>query len=130
MFLLKWHEPDVWNTATFDEAITKSGNRIPIGLPKTGKTECLRTNAGRIATIDVALNYETGKIPPVPAQATVALDHFEHGMDDRVVVKFKPSLLDDLIAAGKNILIVTTVDPVFYFENALEEPTNGKTEMA
>jgi hypothetical protein len=122
MFLLNWHEPDVWNNTTLPEAITRGGDRILVGLPRSGKTEYLRSNAGKIAIIDVAVESQGRTVGTVPSEQMVALDHFEYGMTDQMITRWKLSLLEDLVTAGKTILIVTTLDPAFYFENVTEEP--------
>jgi hypothetical protein len=129
MFLLKWRESEVWNKTTLPEAIGRTGNRILVGLPKAGKTEFLRNNSGTVGTIDVAVASQIEKKPPVPSQQTVALDHFEYGMFDHAITKWKLACLEELVQAGKSILIVTTIDPGFYFENAAEDPWRESETM-
>jgi hypothetical protein len=124
MFLLKWSISEEWGTTTLAEAVMRGSHAILVGLPCSGKTAWLTTNAATVGTIDVATASGTGTATATPIQALVALDHFEYGMADGIVMRWKLALLEQLASAGKKILIVTTVDPEFYFENAAEGATD------
>jgi hypothetical protein len=123
MFLLNWHEPIVWNRTTMPEAIARKGNRVLVGLPRSGKTEFLVANGGSVAAIDVATAYKRMQPPAMPVQQSVALDHFERATSHPTAMHWALELLEKLIAAKKTILIVTTIDPTFYLKNPPEKPS-------
>jgi hypothetical protein len=105
-----WHEA-AWRETTLADAIANEKNAILVGLPKSGKTDSLTGNRKDIAIVDVATLSKN--ISP-PEAKIVILDHFEYRMYDAAVVSRKLTLLEALHGKGKTVLIVTTIDPVFY----------------
>jgi hypothetical protein len=69
-------------------------------------------------------------------EPVVAIEHFDYGNDNQDANRKKLDILETLVALepGKHVLIVTTVDPVFYFgdqaqlghRTSLEEVTPGQ----
>jgi len=54
--------------------------------------------------------------------SVVALDHFEYGMDDEQANLQKLEILEYLVFGRKRkVIIVTTIDPEFWFESALDD---------
>jgi hypothetical protein len=137
MFVLKWNLRDAWESTDLTRAVDKGQSVILVGLPTSGKTAWLTSSSARVGTIDVAVNSTQPTVPPLPSQTIVALDHFEYGATDPVVARWKIALLEQLSGAGKTILIVTIVDPLFVTADAAQEsasesakPGSGPSEAA
>ncbi|HEX6821022.1 MAG TPA: hypothetical protein VF123_03110 [Candidatus Sulfotelmatobacter sp.] len=122
MFLLTWKEPEVWDYTTLPLAIRRAGRLILVGLPRSGKTESLDSLRKGVGIIDVAIASKSRTSVDVPTDSTIVLDHFEYRMSNRTIMSWKLNLLRRLIELKKNILIVSTVDPVFYIKSWTEEP--------
>ena len=112
MFLLKSQVLDEWQALTIAEAIAGTINCILISQPRSGKTESLMGEKN-IAIIDVAVALSTSV--PLPTATVVALDHFECGLAQGTQRQSLLELLGALLKANKKVLIVTTVDPRFWF---------------
>jgi hypothetical protein len=143
MFLLKWQldEPDPgrekratwnlsrWTTTTLQDAIKTNKNSILVGLPGTGKTAALADTAEDVEIVDVVSTID-GPLPWV-SRKTVVVDHFEHLMSDPAALQWKLDLLERLLGSAERIIIVTTVDPVFFLNSTGDELTaEGENPLA
>jgi hypothetical protein len=102
-----------------DEAITS--NSLVLGEPGSGKTEQLkrREDTYTVNVAKVALEGSWAKVPKEVRKSgrdIVALDHFEFKMDDAECSRAELTLLEDLLYTQKRtVVIVSAVDPSFYF---------------
>jgi hypothetical protein len=128
MFLLKWKtnsngglgEPpdewhrDQWLSITLENAIAAGNNSILVGPPASNKTQWLADHAKNAWNVDMS---NAPQFLMIPAGARIAvLDHFEHEMGQRSVMRGKLRILEQLLHAQITVLIITTVDPAFYLK--------------
>jgi hypothetical protein len=117
MFLMNIKIAERLPEITLDDALTKAGNFLLLSLPLTGKTKLLEQR-NDIVLVDIAtsvgktLDLSSGDMP-------VVLDHFEFRMDSKEANRWKLELLEKLVVRQRRkVIIVTTIDPLFYFEAA------------
>jgi len=113
-----WHR-DAWPEITVAEAVAKVTSCILVRLPSSGETEWPTGNADKLEVIDIAATSNT----TTPSTAKIILlDHFEYGMADSSVMQWKLALLEELLSIDKTVLIVTTIDPLFYLDDMANDP--------
>jgi hypothetical protein len=117
-----WHR-DAWTERTFGMAVTRDQDCILIVLPCSQRADWFSGPSRDVKVVDVAASAQQDI--PVPSEATVVLDRFEYGMSDESIMSWKLTFLERLLSASKKIFIVTTIDPVFWIENAEEAATRG-----
>jgi hypothetical protein len=121
-FLLEVETCTPWD----DVAFVEGRNVIASGLPFSGKSDFLRKYEGRTQVIDIVMAQRTGRWnPPLDVHPFVVLDHFDYRMDDREINACKLKLLETLVffnGSGKTIIILTTIDPIFYL---FEQPVDS-----
>jgi hypothetical protein len=113
-----WHR-DAWPEITVGDAVDK-GNCILVRLPSLGTTDWQFKNSDKVAVLDLAVTYNAATPPIV---GIVLLDHFEHGMTNPSRMQSRLALLEELLTANKKVVIVTTIDPVYYLDDAANDST-------
>jgi hypothetical protein len=143
MFLLKWDMQELqpgsdkydglhlsqWSTSTLKDAVKANGNSILVGLPGTGKTASLGNAAAGVHVVDVVSTVKK----PIPSfsRKTVVVDHFEHLMSDPKALQWKLTLLETLLASAERVVVLTTIDPVFFLNSTGDEITeNAENPLA
>jgi hypothetical protein len=98
-----------------------AANVLVLGEPGSGKSERLRKrdDVYTVNIAEVALGGRWAEVLKEAGQSErniVALDHFEFKMDDPECSRAKLGLLEELLYAQKRtVVIVSAVDPLFYF---------------
>jgi hypothetical protein len=117
MFLVNMKMPDALPEITLDKAIARHKNLILLSLPCSEKSIALESRKD-VSTIDLVHFIHDKQGLPKSAGNIVALDHFEVDMDDDAANEKKLELLEHLVRSKKTVLIITTIDPLFYLESA------------
>src|SRR5262249_55769373 len=116
MFLIDTELPSALPEISLREAINRKGHLVLLGLPCSEKTRMLEAEKC-ITVVDAALFLQGKQPAPDPASAIVAIDHFEFDMDDDAANCKKLDLLEQLVRNKQRVLIITTIDPLFYLES-------------
>lgn len=108
----------VWREIAYSGVKTLDTNCILIDHPQSDKLQWLAKNDD-VGVCDVAT--ERKSYVPTFRENIVVLDHFEYGMSDSSVMQWKLKLLEELLhdrtfLQQRRIIIITTVDPLFYLE--------------
>ncbi|MCZ6820649.1 MAG: cache domain-containing protein [Calditrichaeota bacterium] len=131
IFLLDLEEPtDLYQAEVFLSKITK--NLLVLGPPASGKSKILTAGNGKRKAIyelyDLALYPSPEMLPgekeikDIPEGKVVAIDHFEHRVDDRKWNYAKFQLLRNLLYSHKRtVVVISTIDPLFYFRDDDDE---------
>lgn len=121
MFLLRgdFSRRRVWKEIAFSSVKTLDTNGILVDHPQSDKLQWLEENGANVGVCDVAT--ERKSYVPTFGEKIVVLDHFEYGMSDSSVMQWKLKLLEELLhdrtfLGQRRIIIITTVDPLFYLE--------------
>jgi hypothetical protein len=114
------HEKAGQEEMLLDEATKQPGNFILLGMPCSGKSGLLEARKNDISVINVALLIQSGGRVSDDLLPVVALDHFEIDMDNEAANKTKLELVEKLLRDEKKVLIITTIDPLFYLESTAE----------
>ncbi|HXA86609.1 MAG TPA: hypothetical protein VNZ47_16110 [Candidatus Dormibacteraeota bacterium] len=117
MFLINMKMPDALPEITLEEAIARNQNLILLSLPCSERSKALKSRKD-VSTIDLVHFIHDRQGLPKSTGNTVALDHFEVDMDDDAANEKKLELVDHLVRSNKTVLIITTIDPMFYLESA------------
>jgi hypothetical protein len=117
MFLIGMKMPDALPEITLAEAISGDQNLILLSLPCTERTKVLESTED-VSTIDLVHYLQGNQNLPESTQNIVVLDNFDIDMDDDAVNEKKLGLLEYLMRGNAKVLIITTIDPVFYLESA------------
>ena len=122
LFALDWSPPVAWLDVEISPGLDLKappfGRRtVLLGVPRSGKTEALNHRAG-VRYVDLIRDpHSATKNLPPGSDEVVVLDHFEHDFDNSLRRQQKLRLLERLVyEAGCRVLIVTTVDPLYYFD--------------
>jgi hypothetical protein len=110
---------DRWPEVDLNKGPPPQTRVVLIGDPASGKSEALRKWEDSVYRLDMT-QVVNGGLDAVPeiAQATVALDHFEYRIDDSDATAIKLEVIRRLsYGLKKRVLILSTVDPVFYWED-------------
>lgn len=134
MFLLTWQSRDAlkelahqdpwnakaWDPKSLEQAIKDRENCILVGLPSMGKSDQLKNTKCPVQVIDVATDHQSYK--PYVSGNIAVIDNFEYSMRDPELLRWKLELLEYLIGEGKIVIVITTIDPAFFIDNAADEP--------
>jgi hypothetical protein len=116
LFVLDWRRPEPWPEAGIPQDLDLSDlpfgrYAVLLGAPRSGKTEALKSWRG-VKHINLAgdpLSWTKHKSDKV-----VVLDHFEHLLNNSA--QWQREVLERLIYEAESVIIVTTVDPKYYFD--------------
>jgi hypothetical protein len=128
MFLIGIKMPDdALPEIPLAEAISGDQNLLLLSLPCSERTKVLESRK-HVTTIDLVHYLQSNPGLPKSTQNIVVLDNFDVDMDDDAVNEKKLELLEYLVQGNKRVLIITTIDPVFYLESAANGSLDTSTE--
>jgi hypothetical protein len=137
LFVLDWKQPEKkWPTVEIVPGLdlknqTFGRHTVLLGAPCSGKTEALKQCSG-VHYIDLigSPQLEAEHLAPGPDKVVV-LDHFEHNLDSPPQRQRKLNLLERLVYKIKcRVVIVSTVDPRYYFDRLAERKDSSEKESA
>jgi hypothetical protein len=120
ILLIDWRDSSELGAVKISGRILRS--TIIVGHPKSGKSGiALRASQGYL--IDIAELIATGKWDIVlPPDRLIIVDHFESGITDPALNMKKLELLERLDhVEHRQIILLSTVDPMFYFVSGFPE---------
>ncbi len=126
LFVLDWGSPQEWPKVEISAALNLRATPferhvVLLGAPRTGKTEMLKQCSG-VRYIDLVNDPRFGTEDPAPGpDEVVVLDHFEHHLQNGSQGQRILRSLERLVYELKcRIVIVATVDPLYYFDQVAE----------
>jgi len=121
VFLLDVEKPAPLKETTLDPSEPVTRSLLVLGEPGSGKSAQL-SNRSNIHTVNLAAVAAAGRWEEALTEArqsqaaVVALDHFEHQIENAECSRRKLQLLEQLRYADKRtVVILSTVDPLYYF---------------
>lgn len=122
LFLLSYQGGKSWPAMPADPSAPLPAKLILIGLPLSGKTNWLTQRSDvHVVNMPEYLSGDPAKFDLTAAaqKDIVALDHFEYRFFNRETRLRDLELLEKLVfTLKKNVVIITSVDPVFHVEAA------------
>lgn len=117
LFLMDFKADKPWQEIQLTPDLKIDQNLILIGLPFSGKTLAFKDRLD-LHLIDLAAVLRGDLVSGRPvAQPVVVLDHFAYGCNDAESNRRKLELLERFVfKEGKTVVILTTIDPLFYVE--------------
>jgi hypothetical protein len=117
LFLTDFKADEPWPEIELTADLNIDRNLILLGLPFSGKTRVFSSRAD-LHMIDLAAVLRGDQeIPWRISKRIVALDHFAFGCNDAESNRRKLELVERLLFRdGKIVVILTTIDPLFYVE--------------
>jgi hypothetical protein len=128
MFLIGETMPSAWPEISIQDALDRDGNMMLVGFPCSDVSATLESQ--NIGATNMALFLQEKQSAPEKGAGTVVLDHFDFEMDKDSTNNRKLELLQELLKERRKIVIITTIDPLFYFETVRhygeEHPGTGQ----
>jgi hypothetical protein len=114
MFLIGIKMPSAWPEISIKDALTQNGNAMLVGFPCSDVSATLE--AQNIKTTNMALFLQERQSGPEKSAKTIVLEDFDFEMNNSSLNNKKLELLEQLLKEGRKIVIITTIDPLFYLE--------------
>ena len=130
LFGLDFRLGDAWLPLDLRASFPLSRRVIMIGDPRGGKSNAISAWPDQIFRLDMAqvINDKQTRFEPIQ-QPIVALDHFEYQIDDAEATAVKLDTFRRFsYTERKRVYIVSTVDPVFYWEDSHSRQTRLSPE--
>jgi hypothetical protein len=122
LFALDWRPPGAWPDVEISPGLDLKVQpfercTVLLGAPRSGKTEALKHRPG-VRYVDLIRDPHSATKNPAPgSDEVVVLDHFERDFDNSLRRQQKLRLLERLVyEVGCRVVIVTSVDPLHYFD--------------
>ena len=114
---------DKWRPERHETSPHLPEHVLLLGHPKSGKrTTVKRVDSVRLADLAEMATTGTWALIPDASEDVIALTHFEFGIDNAELNGNKLRLLEDLIyVRHKRIILLSTVDPIYYLASGSPE---------
>jgi hypothetical protein len=126
LFALDWRPPGAWLDVEISPGMDLKAQpferrTVLLGAPRSGKTEALKHRPD-VRYVDLIRDPHSATKNLAPgSDEVVVLDHFERDFDNSLRRQQKLRLLERLVyEVGCRVVIVTNVDPLYYFDRLAE----------